>query len=227
MRPPGLRRAVDIAGLSVARERLNPEATVEFEKEAPKEAYGVAVPLELGGKRPKRIAVGEATIRAGEAELAATIAQVRNDVRRAYYGVLVADDTVWRWPRSRATSRRGCATPHSSGSTPAARPRLEVMQAQLSLASAENEATAADSAVLAARAMLNALLAQPLDSPLTLSSATEGNAPVAANAILMLARTASTELAVIDRQIETQRARLTLAGALRVPDVIPTASFTR
>src|SRR3954470_17336160 len=86
-----LRRAVDIAGLSVARERLNPEATVEFEKEAPKEAYGVAVPLELGGKRARRIAVSEATLRARDAEIAATIAQVRNDVRRAYYGVVVAE----------------------------------------------------------------------------------------------------------------------------------------
>jgi cobalt-zinc-cadmium efflux system outer membrane protein len=221
-----LRRAVDIAGLGVARERLNPEATVEFEKEAPKEAYGVAVPLELGGKRPKRIAVGEATVRAGEAELAATIAQVRNDVRRAYYGVLVADARLALVQESRDIATRVRDTAQQRFDAGSA-PRLEVMQAQLSLAAAENEATAADSAVLAARAMLNALLAQPLDSPLTLSSATEGNAPIGANAILTLARTASTELAVIDRQIETQRARLTLAGALRVPDVIPTASFTR
>ncbi len=49
------------------------------------------MPLELGGKRAKRIAVSEATIHAGEAELTATIAQVRNEVRRAYYEVLVAE----------------------------------------------------------------------------------------------------------------------------------------
>ena len=35
--------------------------------------------------------MGEATVRSGQAELAATVAQIRNDTRRAYYGVLVAD----------------------------------------------------------------------------------------------------------------------------------------
>ena len=80
-----------MAGLAVARERLNPEASIEFQKETPRESYGFSVPLELGGKRSKRIAVGEATVRAGEAEIAVVIAQVRNDVRRAYFGLLVAE----------------------------------------------------------------------------------------------------------------------------------------
>ena len=63
-----LRSPIDIAGLEVARERLNPEASIEFQKETPRRSYGVSVPLELGGKRAKRIAVGEATVRAGEAK---------------------------------------------------------------------------------------------------------------------------------------------------------------
>src|SRR5881628_35013 len=71
-----LRGPINLASLAVARERLNPEGSFELEKETPKESYGVAVPLELGGKRARRIDVGEATVRAGEAELAATIAQV-------------------------------------------------------------------------------------------------------------------------------------------------------
>src|SRR5262245_51587689 len=85
-----LTTAINQAGLAVAGERLNPEVTAEFEKETPKQSFGVAVPLELGGKRSKRIAVSEATLRAGEADIAATITQVRNDVRRAYFDALVA-----------------------------------------------------------------------------------------------------------------------------------------
>src|SRR6185295_11738068 len=76
-----LRGPINLANLAVARERLNPEGSFELEKETPKEAYGVAVPFELGGKRARRIEVAEATIRAGDAEVAATITQVRNDVR--------------------------------------------------------------------------------------------------------------------------------------------------
>src|SRR4051794_16900459 len=57
--------AVNAAGLLVAQERLNPELSVELERETPKQAFGLAVPLELGGKRERRIAVSQATIAVG------------------------------------------------------------------------------------------------------------------------------------------------------------------
>src|SRR5436190_11420234 len=77
-----LRRPIDAARLAVAGEHPNPELSVEFEKETPRQAFGVSVPLELGGKRDRRVAAGQAALRTGEAELAATVAQVRTDVRR-------------------------------------------------------------------------------------------------------------------------------------------------
>ena len=215
-----LRGAINVAGLAVADERLNPEATVEIEKETPKQAFGFAWPLELGGKRAKRIAVSEATIRAGEAELAATIAQVRNDVRRAYYDVLVADARLMVLRELRDLSQRARDTAQArfeAGDVP----RLEVLQAGLALAAAENEATAAEGVSVAARARLNAVLGQPLETVQPLSTPIDAGGPVVMNAALDLARTGSTELAVLDRQIEEQRARLALAQALRVPDVDP------
>jgi cobalt-zinc-cadmium efflux system outer membrane protein len=217
--------AVNLARLAVAREWLNPEATVEIEKETPKQAFGFAFPLELGGKRAKRIAVGEATIRAGEAELAATIAQVRNDVRRAYFDALVADAKLAVLRDLEQLSRRTRDTAQTRFQTGDA-PRLEVLQAELALATAENEATAASGAVVAARAKLNALVAQPLDTLQPLSSPLDAGGPVLTDAMLQLARGASTELAVLDRQIEEQRATLALAHALRVPDVVPTFTLT-
>src|SRR6266850_960508 len=101
-----LRGPINLANLAVARERLNPEGTVEIEKETPKQAFGFAVPLELGGKRAKRIAVGEATVRAGEAELAATVAQVRNDVRRAYFAQVIAESRLMLLREQRDLSMR-------------------------------------------------------------------------------------------------------------------------
>jgi cobalt-zinc-cadmium efflux system outer membrane protein len=79
---------------------------------------------------------------------------------------------------------------------------------------------------VAARATLNALLGDPLGARMTLSTNIDPAVPMTADAALTLARSASTELMVIDRQIAAQRARLTLAQALRVPDVIPTATLT-
>ncbi len=158
-----LRGAIDLANLAVAEERLNPSAAIEISKETPKQSFGFAVPLELGGKRAKRIAVGEATVRAGEAEIAATVAQVRNDVRRAYYGVVVADARLMLLNEMRDIAARVRDTAQQRFEAGSA-PRLEVMQAQLTRASAENEATAAQGNAVAARAQLNALLGQPLET---------------------------------------------------------------
>jgi len=220
-----LRGPINLANLAVARERLNPEASIELEKETPKEAYGMAVPFELGGKRTRRIEVAEATIRAGDAELAATIAQVRNDVRRAYFGQMVAEQrlTILREQRDISIRTRDTAQARlDAGDVP----RLEVMQAELALAAVENEATAAEGTSTAARAALNALLAQPLNTPTVLSTTIDEAAPPTTDAALMLAQTASTELISLDRQIEAQRARIQLAQALRVPDLTPTFTFT-
>ena len=220
-----LRGAINQAGLAVARERLNPEATVEIEKETPKQAYGFALPLELGGKRAKRIAVSEATIRTGDAELSATIAQVRNDVRRAYYEVVVTDGRMGVLRELRDVARRARDTAKTRFDAGDA-PRLEVLQADLALAAAENEATAIEGLLVAARSRLNALLGQPLDTVQPLSTAIDAGGPVVTTTALELARTGSSEVALLDRRIEEQRAKVTLAQALRVPDVVPSAALT-
>jgi cobalt-zinc-cadmium efflux system outer membrane protein len=220
-----LRGPINLASLAVARERLNPEGSIELEKETPKEAYGLAVPLELGGKRAKRIAVGEATVRAGEAEIAATVALVRNDVRRAYYAQVVAQERLMLLREQRDLQLRARDTAQARFDAGSA-PRLEVMQAQLTLAAAENEATAAEGVAAAARAALNALLAQPLDTPTILSTNVDTGEPIGTGPALTLAQMASTELLSLDRQIEAQRARVTLADALRVPDLTPTFTLT-
>ena len=220
-----LRGPIDVAGLAVARERLNPEASIELQKETPKQSYGFSVPLELGGKRAKRIAVGEATVRAGEAEIAVVIAQVRNDVRRSYFGLLVAETRLSLMQEMRDISVRARDAAQQRFDAGGA-PRLEVMQAELALASADNDAAAARGEADGARAELNALLAQPLDTAITLSSAFDSGTSLTREAALALAHDANTELRVIDRQIETQRARLALAGALRTPDLVPSAALT-
>jgi cobalt-zinc-cadmium efflux system outer membrane protein len=220
-----LRGPINLANLAVARERPNPEGVVEFEKETPKEAYGVAVPLELGGKRARRIDVAQATIRAGEADIAATIAQVRNDVRRAYFGQVVAEQRLMILREQRDISMRARDTAQARFDAGDA-PRLEVMQAQLALAAMENESTAAEGTAAAARASLNALLAQPLDTPTALSSAVDETMPPDTPAALTLAEMASAELVALDRQIDAQRARILLAQSLRVPDLIPAFTLT-
>jgi cobalt-zinc-cadmium efflux system outer membrane protein len=220
-----LRGAIDAASLAVAREVPNPEVDFEAEKETPHHALGVALPLELGGKRARRIDVGRAAMSTGEAELALVISQIRNDVRRAYDQVLLADArlAVLREASDLTKRARDAAqTRFDAGDAP----RLEVLQAELGLGAAENEAMAAEGVLLAARTRLNVLLAQPLDTLETLTTSIESGGPVAVNQALELTRQSSAELALLDRQIEEQRAKVALARALRTPDVTPSAAVT-
>jgi outer membrane protein, heavy metal efflux system len=220
-----LNAAITRAGLAVAREWLNPEASIEIEKETPKQSFGLAVPLELGGKRAKRIAVSRAAMATGDAELAAIIAQVRNDVRRAYYAVVIADARLRVLRDLRDLSQRAHDTAQARFETGDA-PRLEVLQADLALAAAENEAAALESTGIAARSKLNALLGQPLETVQPLSTAIDAGGPVVTATVLDLARTGSTELSVMNRRIEEQRAKIALARAQRVPDLTPSAMLT-
>ena len=216
--------AVNAAGLLVAQERLNPELSVELERETPKQAFGLAIPLELGGKRQQRIAVSQATIAVGDAELAATIAQVRTDVRRAYFEAVVADArlSLLREQRDLAQRTRDTAQVRFDAGDA---PRLEVVQADLALATTDNDVIGAQGAVAAARARLNALLGLPLVTMPSLSSAIDNGGAVAV-AVPPDAVSRSTAVAVLDREIDAQRARLRLARALRTPDLTPTATLT-
>jgi cobalt-zinc-cadmium efflux system outer membrane protein len=101
------------------------------------------------------------------------------------------------------------------------------MQAALGLASAENEATAAEGVARAARTQLNAVLGMPLDATPMLTTAIDEGMPPTAESAASLARTASAELAVFDRRIDEQRARIALAHALRGPVLTPTGTLVR
>jgi cobalt-zinc-cadmium efflux system outer membrane protein len=221
-----LRRTMSLAEVQVARERLNPEARVELERETPTRAYSLAVPIEAGGKRARRIAVSEAAVRTSEAEIARTIAEVRASVRRAYFELVIAasrlellEDLQGIAVRARDAAQQR----FDAGSAP----RLEVVQADLALAEAQNQATGARGLVVAARAAFNALLALPADAAIPLASPIDLGPPAVAEAAIVQARAVNTEIAVLDRRLEEQRARIALARSLQQPDVTPEGTLTR
>ena len=221
-----LRRNVNIASRDVAAERLNPEFRVELAKETPKEGYTVAVPWELGGKRARRTEVADAVILTGDAELNQVVAEVQADVRRAYFAQFVAErrqSLLDEMQELAQRARDAAQARFDAGGVP----RLEVLQAQLALAEMQNQAAAARGSVAAARATLNAAIGLPLDAPTAVEASLDPGPPLDPGAALVRARTASAELAAIDRRVEEQRARVALAEALRSPDITPEATLTR
>ncbi len=220
-----LRRSIGIASRDVAAERLNPEFRAEFAKETPKDAYTLAFPWESGGKRGRRIAVADAVIATGEAELNATIADVYAQVRRAFFDRYVAESRQQLLADVQILAQRARDAAQARVDAGDA-PRLEVLQADLVLEDAQNQAVAVGGAVTAARVLLNALLGYPLDAATPIDLTFDVAPTIGADAALARARQANAQLLVLDRRIAEQQARVALAHALRQPDLTPEATLT-
>ncbi|PYQ39322.1 MAG: hypothetical protein DMF77_21800 [Acidobacteria bacterium] len=217
-----LRRAVDLAGIDIARERPNPEARYEHTNELPHDALSAAQLIELGGKRGRRIAVAEAILRTGEAELAQTEAEVTAEVYLAFFGLAGTQrrlEVARELHQIAARAREAASARYEVGDVS----RLDVLQADLALYQAENDATAVEGERAGARAELNALIGRDIAAPTVASERFDLSVPEPAEATI-IALESNTALAVIDRQVAEARARAALARAQRVPD--PTVEGT-
>jgi cobalt-zinc-cadmium efflux system outer membrane protein len=221
-----LQRPIDVAGIGVASERPNPELVYELSKETPRQAVGVTLPIELGGKRQRRIDLATATVAVSDAELARVIAEVRNDVRRAYFEVVAADARVNIAEDVRTLAQRARDAANArvvAGDVP----QSDLTQSELALFNTENDYTAARGEAAATRAELNALLGQPADTPITPAETLTGAAaPLTLVEATALAAQSNGELQVLDRRIAEQTAKLNLAKALQKSDVAAGSTFT-
>jgi cobalt-zinc-cadmium efflux system outer membrane protein len=218
-------RTIDIAGVTAAGQRPNPEVAFEYAKETPHWSFTGTVPLELYGKRQRRIDVANATLAVTDAETSRIAADLRADVRRAYYQAVAANRRVaiTRELEAIATRVRDAAQERFQVG---AAPRLEPLQATLALAQAQNDVASAQGDVNAARAELNALLAFPVENAPALADPLDAGPLPTAAAATQQALAGNAELQVLDRRIEEARARVALAQALRHPDPAVSAALT-
>jgi cobalt-zinc-cadmium efflux system outer membrane protein len=216
-------RAIDVAGIQAAGQRPNPEITVEGERETPHWSFGGALPVEISGKRQRRIDVAQATLAVTEAETARITSDVRVDVRRAYYQAVAASRRVdiARELESIATRARDAAQDRFQTG---AAPRLDALQAQLALSEVQNEASLAQGELSAARVDLNALLAYPPDAAPALVDPLEAGPLPTVDQAAQVAVQRNAELQVLARTIDEDRARVQLTRAMRRPD--PSVSGT-
>ena len=218
-------RPADVAGIRAAAQRPNPELAVEAARETPHWAVGGTFPIEISGKRQRRIDVANATLLATDAEIARATADVRADVRRAYYEQAAAVRRVAIMEELEGLASRAQAAAEERFQTGAA-PRLESLQAALALAQARNEVASARGQLEAARADLNALLGYPVDAAPNLSDAIDAGPLPAIDAATQQALAGNAELISLQRQIDVQRAKVALAQAMRRPDPAVSATFT-
>ena len=220
-----LQRPIDLANVDVARERLNPEVQYEASKETPRQAIGATLPLELGGKRARRIDLATSTIAVNEADLARVIAEVRNEVRRAYFDAAAATLRVQIALDVRTLAQRARDAANARV-TAGDVPQSDLTQSELALASSENELVAARGEADATLAELNVLIGRAAETPADLSDALTGGPMLTREQAIALATQSNTELRLLDRRLAEQTARINLAKALTTPDVAVGGTFT-
>jgi outer membrane protein, heavy metal efflux system len=218
-------RAIGLAGVQAAGQRPNPEVSVEAERETPHWAFAGSVPIEIAGKRQRRLDVAQATLAVTEAETSRVAADVRGEVRRAYYQAVAGVRRVDVAQELETIATRARDAAQERFQTGAA-PRLEALQSELALSQAQNELTSARGELAAARAELNALLAYPADAAPALADPLEAGPLPTVQEASQLALAGNADLQVLQKQIDESRARVSLAQALRRPDPSVTGTFT-
>ena len=213
-----LGRAVDLAGVDVARQRPNPEVSYEAARDTPHQVASLALPLELGGKLARRVDVANATLAHTTADRVVQALDIRRQVRMAYFELVAAASRVQVTSELRGFAERTRNAARDRFESGAA-PRLEALQADLALAQADNEQEAAQGRLGAARAALNTLIGRAPDAPANPADTFDaGIVP----ADLAAAIAAHPDVVSLDRAIDEAVARERLAVAMRKPD--PTVS---
>jgi cobalt-zinc-cadmium efflux system outer membrane protein len=213
-------QAVDAAGIDVARERPNPELRFEGSRETPHEAVTLIQTIETG-KRGRRVDVATAAARVGETETAIAIAEVRADVRRAYYALAAAQrrSAAARAAAQSAQRVRAIAQERFDLGDVA---KLDVLEAELAALQVDNEATELTGEARAAAHELNALIGRPFDAPtVVVDEFPDDPLPE-----LDVTLSANLGLQRLNRQLAEGEARVALARAQQTPDPSVEAAFT-
>jgi cobalt-zinc-cadmium efflux system outer membrane protein len=212
-------RAISLAGLKIAGQSPNPTVSFGAARDLPHESLLWDQPLEIGGQRGKRRALAQEEQKTTEIDIAVLSRQVRRRTREAFYRALL----------TRAQSEQSkTALDLANRIADTVRQRFEAGDiAQLEVIQAEVEATrsSADYEVAlqtqkVADAQLAALLNRPLDQPLTLQGRLEElPKPETISVVTEKAMVSNSDIVRTTQDLATEERRLTLAKALRIPNI--------
>jgi cobalt-zinc-cadmium efflux system outer membrane protein len=212
-------RAIALAGLTVAGQLPNPIITFSASRDAPHESTLWDQPIELGGKRGKRLALAQEEQKATEIDIVVLSRQIRQRTREAFYRAL--------WSRAQAeqskaaldlaTRIRDIVQQRFEAGDVA---QLEVIQAEVERGRASTEYEVALQAQKTADAQLSALLNGPLDKAWDLQGRLS-DIPGAASlqALTDTALGSNAEVRRATQEMEVEQRRLALAKAERIPNL--------
>jgi cobalt-zinc-cadmium efflux system outer membrane protein len=212
-------REIATAGIRIAGQRPNPTFSFGASRDTPHESLFVDQPLEIGGKRGRRIEVAKQEGALTDVEIAALERQIRHQTRLAYF--------AYAWSRA-DTERLGKLVEIAQRLKDISQERfnagavaeLEVIQAGLGLARAQADYQVAGQREKVALSQLNTLLnvasttAWQISSPIS-----EAPPEISLQDLLTRAYQANPALQQLAQQEKIEESRRRLLKAERIPDL--------
>ncbi len=213
------RYAVRRAEIHIASQRPNPFVTAEALRDEPHYSVFFELPLELGGRRARRIDVAEAQLKLADAELADAFRKMRRDLRKAFYGVALGNERIALAQTEVNTAQRVVSTAEERYQVGAVA-HLEVLQAKLGLARAQNDLQLEGKQKLAADADLRTVLNVDEGIPVAVAgSLRDFSGAFEFPGYLQGALRQNPDLQLLNQQLEVENQRLRLLRAESFPDV--------
>jgi cobalt-zinc-cadmium efflux system outer membrane protein len=212
-------RAVALAGVRVAGQRPNPTAFFSVLRDTPHESLFFDQPIEIGGRRGKRIELAKQETALTESSIIILARQVRREVRVAYFSLAFARSvTTQKLEAAKLAERLKEIAQARFESGDIA--HLEVIQAELELSRANADAQVAKREEDIALSQLNVLLNVSTSASWDLASGLEGlPQPLSLESLVGRATDSNPEIARLLQEMKAEESRTGLLKAERIPNL--------
>ena len=212
-------RAVALAGIQIARQRPNPTTNFTALRDEPHEGLFFDQPVEIGGKRARRIDVARQEGALTEVEIATLARQVRRSTREAYYAAAYARAESERLARVVELAKRLAQIAEDRFSTGDVA-QLEVIQTGLEVSRAEADLEVARQREKVSMTQLNAFLNEPATKAWELAGTLEDKTPMAhLQDLVSRAYQSNPDLQHLGGEIKVEESRHSLLKAERIPNI--------
>lgn len=213
------RRAVAQSGFQIARQRPNPSVNFNVLRDEPHEGWWISHPIELGGKRARRVDVAGEEAKLTDVEIDTLARQVRQRTREAYYNLALARADTARQNHllELAQRLRQIAQERFDAGAVA---QLEVLQASLEVSRSQADFQIAQQQEKVALSELNTLLNEPAGTPWELGeSLYDLPEAVSLPQLIDLAYQSNSDLQHLAQEEKVEQSHRALLRAERIPDL--------
>lgn len=218
-------RAVAAAGVQIAKERPNPTANVNVLRDDPHEGWWFDQPVDLSGKRKRRIELAQAQGALTDDDISTLERLTRENVRGAFFTLALARRISAQKDEALQLAQRLHDIAQARFQTGDV-PQLEVFQADLVVSQAQADDQVAQQEQRVALSDFNTLLNEPPSTDWDLQTALD-NLPAALvlDDLLKRADNANPDLQKISQQEKVEQSQRALLQADRIPNLVLSAGI--